>query len=528
MPVATARTITLQGALGHLIDVEVDVSQGIVATSLVGRPDAAISEARDRCRTAITNSGLDWPSTRRLTILLSPADLPKRGPHFDLSIAIGVLAASGQVPKDSLDKTVLIGELTLEGRLRCVPAVLPMVMAAAQRGIERVFVPEPQAREAALVPGMAVFGVRSLAQVVAELQGVEVPDAPPVAAATSGSVLSWRGEDRLADVDLADLIGMADARFALEVAAAGGHHLLLSGPKGAGKTSLAERLPGILPDLTVEEALELTAVHSLAGTLQTGSGLPTRPPFSAPHHNASKVSLLGGGTGRVQPGEVSRAHCGVLLLDEFPLFNVDIVEALRQPLESGEVTIARGEETATYPARGMFVLACNPCPCGNYSPRVVSNGCDCREVQRREYRRKLTGPVIDRIDITRHVEPVQAHEARDPLMVNEDTMTVRGRVTAARLLQAERYAGQPWRVNGQAPGPRLRQRWPLTEEAAARLDVEMFSGRITRRGATRVHRLAWTLADLAGVGRPGTRELEAALNLRLGAPLQLDDLRRAG
>lgn len=528
MPVATARTITLQGAVGHLVDVEVDVSQGIVATSLVGRPDASINEARDRCRTAITNSGLDWPSTRRLTILLSPADLPKRGPHFDLAIAVGVLAASGQVPKDSLDRTVLIGELTLEGRLRCVPAVLPMVMAAAQRGIDRVFVPEPQAREAALVPGMAVFGMRSLAQVVAELHGAEVPDAPPVAAVTSGSVLSWRGEDRLADVDLADLIGMADARFALEVAAAGGHHLLLSGPKGAGKTSLAERLPGILPDLTVEEALELTAVHSLAGSLPSGAGLPTRPPFSAPHHSSSKVSLLGGGTGQVSPGEVSRAHCGVLLLDEFPLFNADIVEALRQPLESGEVTIARGEETATYPARGMFVLACNPCPCGNYSPSVFDNTCECREVQRREYRRKLTGPVIDRIDITRHVEPVPSHEARDPLRVDEDTVTVRARVSAAREVQAERYSGQPWRVNGQAPGPRLRQHWPLTDQAAADLDAEMFAGRITRRGATRVHRLAWTLADLAGVSRPGTREVRVALSLRLGAPLRLDDLRRAG
>jgi magnesium chelatase family protein len=347
-------------------------------------------------------------------------------------------------------------------------------------------------------------------------------------ASTSGSVLSWRGEDRLADVDLADLIGMSDARFALEVAAAGGHHLLMSGPKGAGKTSLAERLPGILPDLTVEEALELTSVHSLAGTLQPGAGLPTRPPFSAPHHNASKVSLLGGGTGQVQPGEVSRAHCGVLLLDEFPLFNRDIVEALRQPLESGEVTIARGEETATYPARGMFVLACNPCPCGNYSPRVADNECECREVDRRDYRRKLRGPVIDRIDITRHVEPVQAHEASDPLLVNEDTMTVRARVTAARELQAERYAGQSWRVNGQAPGPRLRQQWPLTDEAGAELDAEMFGGRLTRRGATRVHRLAWTLADLAEVRRPGIRELRAALCLRLGAPLRLDDLRRAG
>lgn len=528
MPVATAHTITLQGAVGHLVDVEVDVSQGMVMTTLVGRPDAAINEARDRCRSAISNSGLDWPTTRRLTILLSPADLPKRGSHFDLAIAIGTLAASGQIPKEALDGTVLIGELTLEGRLRSVPGVLPMVMAAAARGIERVFVPEPQAREASLVPGMAVFGMRSLNQVVAELRCEEVPDAPAVVASTAGSLVTWRGDDRLSDVDLGDLLGMSDARFALEVAAAGSHHLLLVGPKGAGKTSLAERLPGILPDLTVEESLELTAVHSLTGPLATDTGLIERPPFIAPHHTASRASILGGGTGHVRPGAVSKAHCGVLLMDEFPLFNTDIIEALRQPLESGEVTIARGDETATYPAGGTVVLACNPCPCGNYSGNALTDQCQCNEVQRRDYRRKLTGPVIDRIDITRVVMPVAAHEARDPLSRPEASATVRARVAAARLRQAERYAGHPWRLNGHAPGPRLRLNWPLTPEAAERLDSEVYGGRLTRRGATRVHRLAWTVADLAGVSRPGTAELDAALRLRNGDPLQLTQLRRAG
>jgi magnesium chelatase family protein len=536
MPFATTRTITLQGSVGHLIDVEVDVSQGVVATSLVGRPDAAINEARDRCRLAVQHSGLTWPTTRRLTISLSPADLPKRGPHFDLAIAVGVVVASGQLGKlrserdlaEELESAAFIGELTLAGRLRCVPGVLPMVMAAASRGVKRVFVPEPQAPEAMLVPGVEVMGVRSLSQVVAELCQLAPPDAPPVAAGTTGALVSWRGEDRLADADLADLIGMADARYALEVAAAGGHHLLLTGPKGAGKTSLAERLPGILPDLTVEESLELTAIHSLAGVLDEGGGLVSRPPFAAPHHTSTRASLLGGGTGRVRPGEISRAHCGVLFLDEFPLFNVDILEALRQPLESGEVTIARGDETATYPARGMVVLACNPCPCGGFANDVNLSDCRCGEVPRRDYRRKLEGPVIDRIDITRQVQPVGRHEAEDPFAVREGTATVRRRVQAARQLQAERYAGHGWRVNGQVPGPRLRDTWPLAVEAMAELDRQVFGGALTRRGATRVHRLAWTVADLAGVGQPGVPELTVALDLRLGRPLQLACLRSAG
>ena len=268
---------------------------------------------------AVVNSALDWPSTRRITILLSPADLTKRGSHFDLAISTAVLAAAGHAPADALEGTVLIGELTLSGGLRSVPGVLPMTLAAAARGMHRVFVPEPQAAEAAMVPGMSVFGMRSLGQVVAELRGDEVPEAPPVAPMSGGRLLAWRGEQRLGEVDLVDVQGMTDARYAVEVAAAGGHHLMLSGPKGAGKTTLAERIPGLLPDLTDDESLELTAVHSLAGALEPGDPMLTRPPFCAPHHDASKASLIGGGTGRVRPGEISRAHCGVLFLDEFPL-----------------------------------------------------------------------------------------------------------------------------------------------------------------------------------------------------------------
>jgi magnesium chelatase family protein len=516
---ATARTITLAGATGHLVDVQVDLAHGVVTTSLVGRPDASIVEARDRCRAAVTNSGFEWPSTRRVTILLSPADLPKRGSHFDLAIAVGVLAAADEVPRREVREVVLIGELTLDGRLRGVSGVLPMTLAAKARGVTCVVVPEPQADEAALVPGMAVVGVRSLAQVVAHLNGREIPVAPPVEPVASSSLLSWRGDQRMTDLDMVDVLGMADARFALEVAAAGGHHLMLSGPKGAGKTTLAERLPGLLPDLGLEESLELSAIHSLAGGLPAGATMLTRPPFRAPHHSSSKASLLGGGTGRVRPGEVSRAHTGALFLDEFPLFNADIIEALRQPLESGEVTIARGEESATFPARTMVVLAANPCPCGDFHPTNRDNRCTCTEVRRRDYRRRLSGPIMDRIDITRHIEPVPAHEARDPLAGPEPTAPIRARVTSARERQSARYAGTPWRLNADVPGPVLLHRWPLPAEVARSLEDQLYAGTLTHRGATRVHRLAWTVADLRGLARPGADELDVALRLRTGDPL---------
>ncbi|HEU4810745.1 MAG TPA: YifB family Mg chelatase-like AAA ATPase [Nocardioides sp.] len=529
MSFATAHTISLQGASGHLIDVQADVSPGVVGTTLVGRPDVSLNESRDRCRMAIINSDFDWPSTRRVTILLSPADLAKRGTHFDLAIATSVLAAAGQVPREALERTVFIGELTLSGGLRSVTGVLPMVLAAAARGLERVFVPEPQAAEAAMVPGMSVFGMRSLGQVVAELRGEEVPMAAPVAPMSGSLLLSWRGDERLDELDMADLHGMTDPRYAVEVAAAGGHHLLLSGPKGAGKTTLAERIPGLLPDLSSEESLELTAIHSLAGALEPGDSMLTRPPFSAPHHDASKASLIGGGTGRVRPGEISRAHCGVLFLDEFPLFRTDVIEALRQPLENGEVTIARGDESATFPARGMVVMACNPCPCGDYHSQASQSRCTCSELKRRDYRQRVTGPISDRIDIVRHVVPVRPHDQSDLFGVPESSATVRARVERARLRQEARYVGCSWRLNGQAPGPMLSDAWPLTDEARSKVDGEIYGGRLTRRGAVRVHRLAWTVADLAEVDRPGLAEVDVALRLRSGEPLLLTTLeRRAG
>jgi magnesium chelatase family protein len=522
---ASTRTVSLIGAVGHLIDVQVDIGQGVVATSLIGRPDVAINEARDRCRTAVVNSGFDWPSSRRITISLSPADIPKRGSHFDLAIAAGVVAAGdAKFPKQVLSGAVLIGELSLDGRLRCVPGVLPMTVAAAARGIRRVYVPEPQVQEAALVPGMEVCGLRSLRQLMAVLKGEDVPDDPPVEPLASQSLLSWRGEDALDDVDLADVAGMADARFALEVAAAGGHSLLLSGPKGSGKTTLAERIHTLLPDLAPDEALEVTAIQSLAGTLPRDGRLASRPPFRAPHHSATRTALLGGGTGRVRPGEVSKAHLGVLFLDEFPLFASDIIEGLRQPLESGQVSVARGEEEATYPARAIVVFACNPCKCGRFSANVRDNQCDCHSTELRHYQSRVSGPVADRVDITRHVDPPTRWECADRIQVREPSAAVRGRVTAARARQAARLAGTPWRLNAHVPGPVLTREWPLPRRAAERLTAAVASGQLTQRGATRVHRLAWTVADLRGLDRPGDAELTVALCLRTGEPVPHDAL----
>ena len=522
MAFATARTIALRGADGHVIDVQVDVSPGVVTTTLVGRVDKTLSEARDRVRMAINNDCGRWPSTKRVTILLAPADLPKAGTHYDLAIAIAVMAADKghkDLTPDLLFGWAFVGELSVSGGLRPVPGVLPMVIAAAAHGIGRVFVPEPQAAEAALVPGMTVFGVRSLAQVSAVLRGVEVPEAPPVAGPSASPLASWRGDDRLADLDLSDLDGLEDVRYAVEVAAAGGHPLMLVGPRGTGKTSIAERIPTILPDLTTEQSLEVSALHSVAGLLPEGSCLLRRPPWFAPHHSASAASVLGGGTGRVRPGQVSLAHHGVLFLDEFPHFRADVIEAMRQPLEAGEVTIARGDESATYPARSLVVLAANPCPCGNFYGGGASAGpCDCTEVQRQHYQRKLSGPILDRVDVWMEVRPQGVRHGHPAAAPPESSADVRARVTEARLRQARRYRDRPWQLNASVPGSALAQDWPLEPAGQRLVEAELACGRLTRRGLTRVQRLAWSVADCAGVDRPGVPEAEIALVLRSSDP----------
>lgn len=531
MPFATTHCVALDGARGHLIDVQADVSSGQAGVVVVGRAGAALREGLDRVRMAIVNTDLKWPASQRTTILLSPADLPKAGTHFDLAMAVSVLGATGAVEHPQLAGTVFIGELTLAGGLRPAVGVLPMVMAAAARGVRRVVVPEPQVEEARMVPDMVVIGVRSLAQVVAVLTGELLPEAPPVASASGAHLVQWRGSGRLDDLDLADLRGMLDEKYAAEVAAAGGHALMLSGAKGCGKTSLAERLPTILPDLTTEESLELTALHSLAGALDPAQGMIVRPPFAAPHHDASKVSIIGGGQARVHPGEISRAHCGVLFLDEFPLFRSDVIEALRQPLESGDITISRRDESVTLPAGGMLVVASNPCPCGNFSANNRTNHCTCPDPVRRRYQARLSGPIADRIDIVRHVRPASP-ASHDPFAPPETSTRVRERVAAARERQRQRFAGQDWRLNAQVPSPRLKDTWPVAEDAKRRIDNETYGGRLSARGAVRVQRLAWTVADLRSIRegrdlRPGIDEVEVALRLRMGHALDLRTVRGA-
>jgi len=524
---ATAHTVSLEGAIGHVIDVQVDLSNGLIAAVLVGRPDTAINESRDRCRAAVQNSEFTWPVTKRITILLSPADLPKHGPHFDLAIAVAVIAAADKdFPRDRLDATALIGELTLDGRIRCVPGVLPMVMAAAARGIETVYVPEPQVDEARMVEGVRVVGIRSLRQVIAGLRDEPFPDAPPIEPLTSTPLLSWLERGPSEALDLADVHGMLDARFALEVAAAGGHHLMLSGPRGSGKTTLAERLPTILPLLTRDEALELTAVYSLAGALPAGTAMIAVPPFRAPHHSASRTAVLGGGTGQVRPGEVSKAHLGVLLMDEFPHFRADVIEALREPLESGIIRLSRGEADAVYPARALVVFGANPCPCGEYSPADRDHGCTCSEIARRAYRQRVSSPILDRIDIIRHIEPVGRHELEDTFGTPEPSAVVAERGAVARDRQARRYADADWRLNGHVHGPALKRVYPLTPPAARTLEEALISGHLTQRGAVRVHRLCWTLADLAGIAQPGSAQLDIAMRLRRGRPLDLSTVTR--
>lgn len=509
MALGRARGVCLVGLTGHVVEVEAHLAPGIPAFSLVGLPDAALAESRDRVRAAVTSSGVPWPQ-RRITVNLSPASLPKAGSGFDVAIAVATLASAGLLTRPAAG-VVHIGELGLDGRLRPVRGVLPAVAAAVAAGHRRVVVPSANGAEAALVPGAEVVAATTLHEVLSRY-GADLPPGPDLDPVTAHVEVPPPPPD----LDLADVLGQREARTALEVAAAGGHHLLLVGPPGAGKTMLAARLPGLLPDLTEAEAVEVTAVHSVAGAFDPTAGLLRRPPFQAPHHTATPPAVVGGGSGAPRPGAASRAHRGVLFLDEAPEFSPRVLETLRQPLEHGSLMIDRAGGSARYPARFQLVLAANPCPCG----QAVGKGlrCSCSPMARRKYFSRLSGPLLDRVDL--QVEMHAVRRAEIGVEPPESSAVVAARVAAARAAQAARLVGTPWRTNAEVPGSWLREH-PRTCRAAL-VDVHraLDAGRISLRGVDRVLRVAWTLADLSGRETPTRDDVGRALLLRTrgGAP----------
>jgi magnesium chelatase family protein len=495
---ASIATFAIEGIDSREVTVEVDVRRGLPAFTLVGLPDAAVREARERVRAALLNSGLEFP-LQRLTANLAPARMRKAGAGFDLALAVALLAASEQVPPDWFSSCAVCGELSLSGALRRVHGTVAIAAGARRAGYERLIVPVENAAEAALVDGIEIVGVPSLTRLVDLVQGRWRPDR-----------LCPRRDPRAADrtgPDLAEVRGQQDARRALEIAAAGGHSLLMVGPPGAGKTMLARRLPGILPVPTFDEAVEITRIHSIAG-LSDGR-LATERPFRAPHHTISASGLIGGGS-TPRPGEITLAHRGVLFLDELPEFSRPALEALRQPLEAGHVEIVRGQRSIGFPAAVMLVGACNACPCAR--PKGL---CDCREDARARYQRRLSGPLIDRIDLVCQLEPTRPLELVAEAGGCEGSAAVRERVAVARERQRRRLAGSAALCNGSMDARLTRRHVPLDTRLRARMLEGHAGADMSGRGHDRVLRLARTIADLGGRERIAPADIDEAVGYRM-------------
>ncbi|MGH3471957.1 MAG: YifB family Mg chelatase-like AAA ATPase [Nocardioidaceae bacterium] len=509
MATGMAYSVALDGISGRVVSIEADISNGIPGWSLSGLADVSVAEARDRCRAAIINSRHTWPD-RRITVAMYPADVPKAGTHYDLAIALALMAAKGELPPDCLRDVVVLGELGLNGRVCSVPGVLPALLVAADSGLSRAIVPGVNAVEAGLVGGLRILGVGSLVECLAVLTGAELPDELP-AAAEHEPPAAPRHRPRLEQMDLHEVRGQQRARWCVEVAAAGGHHLFLDGPPGAGKTMLAERFSPLLPELDLGQSLEVSKIHSVAGLLSRDDPLVRRPPFLSPNHTDTVPSVVGGGSRIIRPGAISLAHLGTLFLDEAPEFRPSVLDSLRQPLESGEISIRRADGAARFPACFQLILAANPCPCG----RAYHNrGCTCPPADKRRYQAKISGPVRDRIDINHTVSPVTRVEMRQTVGDADSTRAVRTRVHEARDRQRRRFAGLPWLTNADVPGHEFRSRCPMPDDLALLVEDAVADGALTQRGADRVVRLSWTVADLAGRPAPGEGDVREALRLR--------------